>query len=372
LTADVNFNSVSEKPLVILSPLDWGLGHTTRCIPILRELTNLPCQILIACNSQQKAILEPEFPGIIYRIIPGYNLRYGKNRWRTRWRIIFQIPKILISINRENRWLKNILRELPVTAVISDNRFGLYNKKILTVFITHQLAIKTGLGTWTDRFIKWLNYRAINRFSECWLPDYKGAPALAGELSNPSVLPAIPVRYLGALSRFTPCQQPVAPGHLLFILSGPEPQRSLFEHTIRAEIEAYKGRVTVILGCPGNETPVTTNGLHTIYQHVDVTTLNELACSAEVIISRSGYTTVMDVLKLGKKSILVPTPGQTEQEYLADYLYRKRLAFTVSQDAFSLPAALQALAQLPVQIPAYDMDNYKTIVGEFVDSLRPR
>lgn len=369
MAVEVNFNSVSEKPLVLLSPLDWGLGHTTRCIPIIRELLRLHCRVLIACNSQQKAILEPEFPEISFRIIPGYRLRYGKNGWRTRWRIILQIPKILISINKENRWLMGLIDQERVSAVISDNRFGMHNKKIVTVFITHQLAIRTGFGSLADRFIKWLNYRAINRFSACWIPDYRGSMCLAGELSNPETLPVIPVRYLGALSRFIPLNEPVIRGHLLFILSGPEPLRSLFEEKIREQIKEYKGQVTLVRGCPGNQSPVTTNGLLTVYQHVNAATLNKLVCGAEVVIGRSGYTTVMDLMKTGKKSILVPTPGQAEQEYLAAYLYQKKLAYSVSQPDFSLTTALQALAQFPVQIPAYDMDSYKTVIKEFTDSL---
>jgi len=325
--------------------------------------------VIIACNSTQRVVLQAEFPELDYRILPGYDLQYGKSRRRTLGRIIIQIPKILISINRENRWLRHLLQQQPVDAILSDNRFGLYTKRVPTVFITHQLAIKTGLGNWADRIVQWFNYRAINRFSACWLPDHKDTDALAGELSHPAELPATPVYYLGPLSRFTSCNRPFIAGHLLFILSGPEPQRSLFEMKILDAVHTYPGQVTLVRGCPGNEVPVTTTAQLTIYQHVDAATLNELACSADIIISRSGYTTVMDILKMGKKNILVPTPGQAEQEYLATYLHQKRLIYAVSQEAFDLSKAIEALAQFPLQMHSRSMDTYKIIIREFIDSL---
>src|SRR5215831_17956662 len=256
------------NPLVLISPLDWGLGHVTRCIPLVRELINLNCDILVACNSQQKTLFEQEFPNLTYVSIPDYNISYSSKKWLTLAKIVIQIPKILIKINLENRWLNTLLTNKKPDIIISDNRPGLYVKGIPCVYITHQLAVKTGLGSIPDAFARWLNYRFIKRFTACWVPDHAGSKSLAGQLSNPSKMPHIPVKYIGNLSRFYPCREKVSNGNLLIILSGPEPQRTLFENKLLAEVKSYHGKVTLVRGLPGNNLPLEVNNNVTAFNHV--------------------------------------------------------------------------------------------------------
>jgi UDP:flavonoid glycosyltransferase YjiC (YdhE family) len=364
-----NFNKTREKPTVLLSPLDWGLGHTTRCIPIIQELLHRGCVVIIACNSVQKALLTPEFPHCTYVNLQGYDLRYSTSRRRTLGRILLQLPKILMRIKGENRWLRQFLRQQPVDAIISDNRFGFYHGSVPGIFITHQLRIKTGLGRVADRITQWLNYQRIARFNSCWVPDHSGALAMAGQLSNPARLPDLPVHYMGALSRLQPCLQPSQPGRLLIILSGPEPQRTLFENQLLQQLEQLPVRAVLVRGLPATAFSFSTGPNLTVYDHAPASQLNQLMCDAEFIISRSGYTTVMDLLKLGKKSILVPTPGQAEQEYLAGYLHSRQLAFTASQSGFSLQKALEAASQFNYQTQSQDMEAYKNVIGEFINTL---
>ncbi|WP_205512944.1 glycosyltransferase [Longitalea arenae] len=365
-----NFNTGSEKPIVLLSPLDWGLGHTTRCIPIIHELLHQGCHIIIACNSTQKALLIQEFPQLQYEHLSGYDLTYSKTRWGTIVRILIQTPKILTKINTENSWLNNFLKSQAVDLIISDNRFGFYAPRIPSVFITHQLYIKTGLGRFANRLVQWLNFRRIERFSTCWVPDYQGKDSLAGLLSNPRQLPAIPVRYLGGLSRFTGCESLNPSIDLLIILSGPEPQRSLFEDLILKQLEDQPVKWVLVRGLPQAADPIAHAENGTIYNHAPASLLNSLICAAEWVISRSGYTTVMDLLKLGKKSILVPTPGQAEQEYLAAHLYEQRLAYSVSQSRLSLAEAQAAARQFPFRLHAFNMQAYKEVIGEMIRKIR--
>lgn len=364
------FNNAPEKPVVLLSPLDWGLGHTTRCIPIIHELLHQGCNVIIACNSTQKALLILEFPQLVYVHLSGYNLKYGKNRWGTIVRIILQTPKILIKINNENTWLNIFLKSQRVNFIISDNRFGLYAPGIHSVFITHQLYIKTGLGRLTDRLVQWLNYRRIQRFSTCWVPDQKMPPTLAGKLSNPGKLPAIPVLYIGGLSRFTPCIENKHAINLLIILSGPEPQRSILENLMLPSLKQQPGKTVLVRALPAESPGARHEGNVTIYNHAPASLLNQLICDSELVISRSGYTTVMDLLKLRKKSILVPTPGQAEQEYLAMHLYKQQLVYTISQDQFSLSKVLEAAKTFPYQQRAWPMEEYKKVVEEMVKQFK--
>lgn len=361
------FNTLREKPLVLLAPLDWGMGHTTRCIPLIRELNLLQCEVIILCSTFQKRILELEFQSLNFLEYPGTPLVYGRNRVLTLISLLLQVPKNLTRIKEENRWLQEFLSANRVDAIISDNRFGLYAPGIPAVFITHQLQIKTGLGALANAWARRMNYRFINKFSECWIPDYEGQNSMAGELSNPHIQPKIKITRIGALSRFEKCAHSTS-NYLLIILSGPEPQRSILEKKIIADL---KDRTAIIVrGLPENEKlPEAPSGVQ-VYNHLPASRLNELICGASIVISRCGYTSVMDLLKLQKKSILIPTPGQAEQEYLAKYLYKKQWAFTVSQNDFLLSHALKQAENFPYKKPETSMDEYKTHLRQFVAALR--
>lgn len=363
------FNTAPEKPVVLLSPLDWGLGHTTRCIPIINELLHQGCNVIIACNSIQKALLLKEFPQLSYVHLSGYDLKYGKNRWGTIVRIILQTPKILIKVNNEKAWLNIFLQSQKVDLIISDNRFGFYAPNIPSVFITHQLYIKTGLGNLADSILQKMNYRRIKKFSTCWVPDAQGQKSLAGKLSNAAKLPAIPVEYIGGLSRFSNCQQQTNSIDVLIILSGPEPQRSIFESLVLKGLKLLPEKVVMVRGLPKESSEAVVENNCTIYNHAPATLLNELICNATFVVSRSGYTTVMDLMKLGKKSILVPTPGQAEQEYLATHLREQQLAYTVSQAQFSLKDALENARTFSYRLTAMPMDDYKKRIRETVGNL---
>jgi uncharacterized protein (TIGR00661 family) len=364
------FNNTPEKPVVLLSPLDWGLGHTTRCIPIINELLHQGCKVIIACNSTQKALLSSEFPQLSYVHLSGYNLNYGKKRWGTIVRIILQTPKILIKINNENTWLNIFLKSQTVDLIISDNRFGLHVPGIPSVFITHQLYIKTGLGKPANRLVQWLNYRRIKKFSGCWVPDQRGTQSLAGELSNPEKLPGIPTQYIGAISRFNTCKEKASNIDVLIILSGPEPQRSILEKLVLSELYSLPGYKVLVRGLPKEGANVIEENNCTIYNHAPANLLNQLICDAEFVVSRSGYTTVMDLMKLRKKSVLVPTPGQAEQEYLAVHLYKQQLAYTVPQAQFSLTKALACARAFSYQLPVMLMEEYKEAIGDIIKHIK--
>ena len=364
------FNTAPEKPVVLLSPLDWGLGHTTRCIPIINELLHQGCNVIIACNSTQKALLIREFPQLVYVHLTGYNLKYGKKRWGTIVRIVLQTPKILIKINNENTWLNIFLKSQMVDCIISDNRFGLYAPGVPSVFITHQLYIRTGLGSLANRLVQWMNYRRIEKFSTCWVPDEQGAGSLAGELSNPAKLPAIPTRYIGGISRFNSCKLSTRNIDVLIILSGPEPQRTIFEKLVSGELKLLQGKVVLVRGLPKESSDVKEENNCTIYNHAPAGLLNHLICDSAFVVSRPGYTTVMDLMKLGKKTILVPTPGQAEQEYLAKHLHKQQRAYTVPQTRFSLTKALTAAKAFSYRQPALVMDDYKEVLRSMVEKIR--
>jgi uncharacterized protein (TIGR00661 family) len=359
-----------RKLRILVAPLDWGLGHATRCVPVIYELLKQDCEVWLATDGAQEALLKQEFPGLSFLSLPGYRVKYGRSAAGTIWNIFIQSRKIIRAIRAENAWLKRMAEKLQFDAVISDNRYGLYHTTIPCVFITHQLNIKSSLGKWMERLLQRRNYKYINHFSECWVPDAEGENNLAGKLSHPQKKPAIPVHYTGSLSRFKKSHTEEKKDHLLIILSGPEPQRRILENKIIEEIAHYPGTATVVRGIPGTATIIPSTNSLAFYNHLPAEELNKEMNKAEYVISRSGYSTIMDITKLQKKSIFIPTPGQTEQEYLANYLQGRKMAVSISQNSFSLSSALQAAKKFSYSFADTENENnLRQVVAQFVRSL---
>jgi len=333
-------NPTTKKCRILLAPLDWGLGHATRCIPIIKELLTQDFEVCVAAAGDQKMLLQREFPMLSYIELPGYHIKYDKNRAFTILRLIGSIPKILIRIKEENRWLQQFREQVELDAVISDSRYGLWGKGLYSVLITHQLGIRTGFGPWMDRWVQRLHYRLIGRFSAVWVPDQEEGMGLAGALSHPARMPSPPTRYIGLLSRMQPAIA-VEPVDLLVLLSGPEPQRTILEQQLWAQLASFQGHVVFVRGLPGGGGMRERLPHVEIHDHLPAGELNLVLLQARMVVARAGYSTVMDLVRLKKKAILIPTPGQTEQEYLGRYLEGRQIAVCARQEGFSLTEALQ-------------------------------
>jgi hypothetical protein len=212
-------------------------------------------------------------------------------------------------------------------------------------------------------FLKFMEYPVslvmkllIELFDHCWIPDYPGEQNLTGNLSHR--FPLLPnAVFIGPLSRFSPSLsrtgQSFRPDHqpglksqeveLLILLSGPEPQRSRLEGIIAKQIAGLRFKTIVLQGLPGKTEVVETGPHHTFVTHLPTETLKQLVRDAKYIICRSGYTSIMDLAALKKKAMLIPTPGQTEQEYLATYLSGKGMFLTCPQDKLDLSTAITEL-----------------------------
>jgi len=364
----------TRKPLLLFSPLDWGLGHTTRCIPLLNEFLACGWEIIVACNSTQKTVLEQELTGLTFTALEGYNVEYGRNRINTILKLSALPINILTKINGENRWLSDFLRTHPVDAVLSDNRYGFCAPGIPSIFLTHQLAPISPFGPIANRAVRQFLYRYINRFSECWVADFGEGTKLAGKLSHPPQMPGVPVRYIGVFSRLRNADETPDAHHrsdyrhdVLIIISGPEPQRSIFETIVCAELkrlasEAKEISAVLIRGLPQTDSELDCGVPY--YNHVDADTLATLARNSRFVVCRSGYTTLMDMLKLKKKMIVVPTPGQTEQEYLASHFMKNRFALAARQRNFNLSENIRKAGEFNFNFPDVSMEAYKSAVRD--------
>ena len=327
----------------------------------------LGCDITIAASGTIKSLLQNEFPNLSFLELPGYKIAYSKTKRILPFKILIQVPKILRIIRFENKWLNNLLKENKFDAVISDNRFGLHTKETHTVFITHQLLIKTGFH-WFDVVLQRINYNFINRYNECWIPDFKDNLNIAGELSHPVSLPKINLKYLGLLSRFSKQESKPIKYKWMAIISGPEPQRSIFEKKIFDVASTSKDSFLIVRGLPGRPEEDFKLPNCKVFNHLNTTDMQEAIEASEFIISRCGYTTVMEILSLQKKSVFIPTPGQTEQEYLAEHLLKQKWSYTFNQNE-DFMQQIENAKSFTYSLPEFDVNLYKSVLTTFVNQL---
>jgi uncharacterized protein (TIGR00661 family) len=329
------FNIIPQNSTILVAPLDWGLGHATRCIPIIKVLLTKNCTVIIAVDGAIEILLKDEFPNLLFVKLLGYNVKYSKTKALLPLKIFTQLPKIFNAINKENKWLQNIIDEYNIDYVISDNRLGLYSSKATCIYITHQLTIKSSVA-FIERWMQKIHYKYINKFAECWIPDYEGENNLAGILSHPKKLPKIPIVYINPLSRFINKDLPIIYDAAI-VLSGPEPQRTVFENIILNQFIKTNKKIVLVRGLPQNNVMLSIKQSNIIiYNFLNAQKLNDLLLQSNLIICRSGYSTIMDLQVLQKNAVLVPTLGQTEQEYLAKYLSKRKNYRIVEQNKFDL------------------------------------
>ena len=352
---------------ILISPLDWGLGHASRIIPLINRYIEQGDYVIIAGSGLSLSLLEKQFPSLQSIEIPSFKMKYSAGKSQV-WAVIKAFPKLVYYSIKEHKALKRIVEEENIDFIISDNRFGLYHKRVSSAYITHQLTIKLP-RPWgfLEPFVAFVHRCIIKKFTECWVPDFKEAEhSLAGELSHPAKLPRN-VKYIGILSRFSKRCTPygratdgititqASPVHrtsdtclqsritpygreniitdcvlaysqnssLLTILSGAEPQRTIFEKELLASLqENPHENIILVQGKIEAEQKVSKVGKITVYNYMNTEQLQEHILKANEIICRSGYSSIMDLHALGKlkNATLIPTPGQSEQEYLAEYI----------------------------------------------------
>jgi UDP-N-acetylglucosamine transferase subunit ALG13 len=362
-----NINIGSSPKTVLIAPLDWGLGHATRCIPIISFLLSQKITVIIAAEGATALILKEAFPNCLMLPLRGYRIRYSSSGKWFSLKLATQLPKIFFAARYEKKWLKQIVKQYQINGIISDNRLGLSHKHLPSVFITHQLQIQTG-QRWLDRFVQRINYSYINQFNSCWVPDLETQNNYAGLLSHPTKMPNIPVHYLGVLSRLEFKESDIK-YRVCFLLSGPEPQRTILETALMAQLKNLDGPLLMVRGLPNEkELPSSSHAQLTIYNHQNSTMLNELISQSELVVCRSGYSSVMDLIACHKKAILIPTPGQTEQIYLAKHLEEKGLFVSALQSNVNLPDLIRKA--LAMQLPKRNQLNWnRSIVNDWIKSI---
>lgn len=329
------------KKRILIAPLNWGIGHAARCIPIINALLKKDYEPIIASDGEALHLLRKEFPELIFLSLPGYDINYAINKRFFKWVLFKQSKKIYKAIKAEKKQIDRIVSEYAISGIISDNRLGVWSDKIPSVYLTHQLNVLSGV---TSKTTSKIHQRFIKHFDRVWVPDYEKTPNLSGKLGH--LFPqksAFKITYIGPVSRLI--KKPSEKKYdIMVLLSGPEPQRGLLEEKLFKQLKTYPGKILFVKGKINAKQSISKLKPFTIYNFMTSKDLEEAINASELIISRSGYTTIMDLAILEKRAFFIPTPGQSEQEYLAKSLELKSIAPYCKQEDFNLEQ-LQQISQ---------------------------
>jgi UDP:flavonoid glycosyltransferase YjiC (YdhE family) len=356
---------------ILIAPLDWGLGHATRVIPLARYFLEHNCDIIFAATGAARNLLKREFPDLRFVDYPDYNIRYY--RYMPAYvAVLLQLPKFLWRLWREYYRLRRLIRAEHVDALVSDNRYALFNRDIPCAFISHQQLIKLPFFSKYFEVWTWLAVAFFARkYSFNWLPDYPAMPRLSGDLGHRFPL-AGSGRYLGPL--VDDCGNETEACDVLISISGPEPHRSGLRQLIVQQLTKLSGlHVVFLLGDPqASLVPQVLTGMQ-VHNHLPRRRLLALMRGARLLLCRSGYTTVMEAALCATPAIWVATPGQTEQEYLSSYL--PTIGFGISRRQKGLDLAeIRTHLQNPPPVPDFPRPEVllKKALGEFLTAARQR
>lgn len=351
---------------ILVAPLNWGLGHATRCIPIIKELSLQGATVFLASDGRALDLLRKEFPELPIFKLPEYGIAYTSKSIILN--VLKAIPKLLWAVINEHKMVREIVNKHRIDGIISDNRLGCFSRKIPCVFITHQinLIIPSAILQW---FSRQLNYFFIKKYDDCWVPDIAGSPNLSGILSHDT--PIKSVTYIGALSRLEEKQQVGKKYDVIAVLSGPEPQRTNLEKAILEQAISLPYQFLIVQGKTETNEQFKVGGNIQVKSSLTSQALNEAILSSDLFIGRTGYSSIMDLAKLKKPALLIPTPGQTEQEYLGDLFSKNGVFHIQTQNELDLAKGIPiALQKGHVQGHYFDEGKMRQTIRSFLDKCR--
>ncbi len=360
---------ILKKRTVLVCALDWGLGHATRCIPLIESLIQAGHQPVLASSGAALHFWSTYFPQLEIHPLADHRMVYIGPAWLSG---LILTPQILFARKRDKQLVKRICSESKIDLILSDNRYGCYDENIPSIFLTHQLELLP--PTQWNRIGKWLwklSWRLgfgwmVKHFQEVWIPDLPDkTTSLAGKMANSTV--SVKQRHIGYISRLSKWTYPNKKGTLL-LLSGPEPQRTLLENKLLASENEFTHPVTLVRGSTAPSKRDIPAHWKVYNQLTDATFINELIASHQLVVCRPGYSTLMDLHAVGAKFVVIPTPGQPEQEYLAERLHTFKIAPFQSQKKLNVATLLQTSERYTGFEGSYGA-NFNALWAEVLSSL---
>ncbi len=381
-----------RKKNVIYAILNWGLGHSTRSIPLIKALlaekdlnSNEKYKVTIVSTGRSINLLKKEFPSLDFIDLPDYNVKYSKKGSNLIFYLALQVPSIIYNLFREKNQIEKIVKERNIDIIISDNRYGVFStrkRSVKNYFITHQLRFKLPqILSSFEIFSEYFNRFFFGYYDKVFVMDNEEFPFFSADLSHKGRISRLKkIKYIGLFSDATfrsirdiekkynmrkgykvgldfdkllelknelhnflfvknQSSKSITNINLnyLAIISGPEPQRTIFEEKIVHSIDILNGKKIVILGLTEKDNFLSyKSDSLLVFNHLPREIISDLINLTELVICRSGYSTVMELVSLNKKALMIPTPGQTEQEYLSNFYLKENLFYSVEQEKLEL------------------------------------
>lgn len=360
-------NPPPAKTRILVAVLNWGLGHATRSIPIIKALKKRNT-VILAATGRSLALLRDEFPDCDTIDFPDYDVRYSRKKRLLFVYLLIQTPIIIVRLLVEHCRTARLVKKHKIDIIFSDNRYGVYFRKTPSYLMTHQLRFQLPRAVRCFEFISvWFNRLMFRNFQHIFVPDIGGSSSLTGNMGHPKKVTNCPkLTYIGYLASIEK-KQVSTQIDVLFMISGPEPQRSVLEEIILKQIENISGRRVVVLGKPGKEEPNYKDRNLEIYNHLNRQKMAEYMNSAKLIVAQAGYSTIMEVIALGKLALFIPTPGQTEQEYLAKRLKGRGYFHCVAQQELNLSEDIKIASGFVLPGEVYNRVNDVTAILSIMD-----
>lgn len=403
---------------VLVAPLDWGLGHATRCVPVVREFLRAGAEVELAVVKANANFFREVFPDLRQRLAPSYNIVYPKHGYNMALWLLKNSVHLNAVMRYEHHFAEEMVERHGYDVLFSDNRFAFYSKNALSIYMTHQrrIAFPRAFAAFERIGVMW-HANIMRKFDEVWVPDLEIYPGYAGSLSHSGATPGDkPMRFVGTLSRFSEmvndgnalgnapapvdlerevdlmsvsefmahsakvewnaapevlssgmrafetnhCEMRTsgmrAAYKVVAVVSGVEPARTQFEQQLREALQQIPGQHMMILGKPSAEQKTWTEGNIEFHTHLATNDFAEAVKRADFVVSRGGYSTVMDMAELGAKCIFVPTPGQFEQIVLAHDLSKAGYAVEIPADELSAETLANAFEK-SVKMPKVEKQN---------------
>lgn len=349
---------------ILYAILNWGLGHASRSIPIIKNILAQNIELVLASDGEALLLLQKEFPNLVFETLPAYQIHYSKNAKDFDKTIFLQLPKLTAAIKNEHEQTQKLIEKHQISHIISDNRYGVYSKEIPSVIICHQLSLQHK-NKLSQRIMNEVHFKLLNKFQEIWVPDFEGENALAGNIStteNKKI--KAKTKYIGALSRFEKIETKIL-YDICILLSGPEPQRSILEEKLYVQASILNQKIAFVRGISKPENKLKVKSEIAVFNLLETNALNLLLEQSKIVVCRAGYSSVMDLVKLQKPAILIPTPGQTEQEYLAKFLNDKGFFVSKNQEEIDLQKDLAEVEKTNVSHFNFDLKALEKVFLAF-------
>jgi len=356
-----------RKKKIAVAPLNWGLGHASRCIPIIKELIHLGHEVIILADGGALKLLQSEFPALISHQLNGFKVRYPKIL-PFALHFAWKLPEMIRVKNAEHLELQKIVREEKIDAVISDNRYGLYHPDIPSIIISHQLQLNIPV------FKKTVNSfmcKQLQNFDSVWVPDVEDLPNLSGQLSH-GINGIKNIQFIGPLSRFEDLDLSLKQAKnrkVLAIVSGPEPHRSSFEQKLLIQLNELEDESMLVQGLMDETLEKRQIGKVEVIPNLSAEELVEEILTSEIIVCRAGYSSIMDLICLQKLAILVPTKGQAEQEYLGKQLSKEGIFYSVEESELNLKAQLRLVQSKYAETESFTFNGYKEALKNWLSTI---